>query len=243
METKTGSSNCFSEKQTSEIKLFVRKRRSEEVKGKRKARELERRTLKLLPEPAYAPPAQVLYRVMRDGTADLRPIPLGTNLPWKSLPCVFSASLAEWEVNRGDIVIVDIGEERDDFAKVSDLRRLPDGRYVVVYAWLYTRGEICREFERGGVLTPRSRNHINKMWPLDTSRKFMLSTNRTITLWDTAIAKAPENVTAGVFDDKIYSTTARSRRIVNVNDSHFKWMKEILRMKPGERGGGIVFHR
>jgi hypothetical protein len=94
-----------------------------------------------------APRAQLLYRVSREGIADLRPAPVGKAGPWESLSSVSSAPLLQWTIHCSDIVIVDIGPRGEDFAKVSELRRLPDGRYVVVYTWLYIRRKLPRNLK------------------------------------------------------------------------------------------------
>lgn len=210
--------------------LFIEKGQGS-AKEKLKITKTANKKQKPIPKLTYAPRAEVLYHVTRDGTADLRPISVGSH-PWESLHRVSSASLPGWTVHCGDIVIVNIGENREDFAKVCDLRRLSDGRYVVVYAWLYTRQEVCQEAQVDGKLAIRSKAHIDEMWPLNASHRFLLSTNRTITMWDTAIAKAPERITAGVCKYAIYSTTVNSRRIVSVDHHHFKWMKAALEMQP-----------
>ncbi|KAF3405659.1 hypothetical protein F1880_010339 [Penicillium rolfsii] len=178
-----------------------------------------------------APPAQILYRVTREGVADLRPAPLGKAGPWESLPSVSSAPLLQWTIHCGDIVIVDIGLRGEDFAKVSDLRRLPDGRYVVVYTWLYQRSEIAQELEINEQLSTHATVHLDTMWPLHAEYKFILSTNRTITIWDTAIGRAAKETTASICQYAIYSTTLKSRRIVSVDQPGFQWMREILLLK------------
>ncbi|KAJ5902764.1 hypothetical protein N7495_003292 [Penicillium taxi] len=183
-------------------------------------------------EVAHAPSAQILYQVIGDGAAQLRPIPLDRAAAWKSLSVVSSARLPRWTVHRGDIAIVDIGPKGIDYAKVSDLRHLSDGRYVVVYAWLYTRNEIARELEVDARLPAHALVHFDSMWPPNTEHKLMLSTNRTITIWDTAIAKAPKKIATSICQYAIYNTTPLSRRIVRVDHPNFQWMREVLTMKP-----------
>jgi hypothetical protein len=70
--------------------------------------------------------------------------------------------------------MMDIGQKGEDFAKVSDLRSLPDGRYVVVYAWLYTRDEIAQELQVNGKLPLHTEVHLDRMWPVNSEHKFML---------------------------------------------------------------------
>lgn len=74
--------------------------------------------------------------------------------------------------------------------------------------------------------------HLDKMWPLKARYKYMLSTNRTITLWDTAIERAPGSTLESLCYSAIYSTTPRSRRIWSVENTRFKWMKRILLLDP-----------
>ncbi|KAJ6103957.1 hypothetical protein N7486_004179 [Penicillium sp. IBT 16267x] len=110
---------------------------------------------------AHAPSAQILYQVTRDGAAQLRPIPVDRAAAWKSLSVVSSSHLPRRTVHHGDIVIVDIGPRGIDYAKVSDLRRFSDGRYVIVYAWLYTRNEIARELEVDAILPAHALVHLD----------------------------------------------------------------------------------
>ncbi|KAJ5799034.1 uncharacterized protein N7503_006539 [Penicillium pulvis] len=184
------------------------------------------------PKVAHAPSAQILYRITGDGAAQLRPMPVGRAAAWESLSVVSSAHLPRWKVHRGDIVIVDIGLRGTDVAKVSDLRRLSDGRYIIVYAWLHTRNEITRELEVDSKLPAHALVHLDSMWPPNAAHKLMLSTNRTITIWDTAIAKAPKKIRTSICQYAIYNTTPLSRRIVSVNRPKFEWVRAILTMKP-----------
>ena len=55
--------------------------------------------------------------------------------------------------------------------------------------------------------------HLDRMWPLKVRYKYMLSTNRTITIWDTAIERVPDSISKSLCYSAIYSTTPRSRRI------------------------------
>lgn len=109
------------------------------------------------------PPAQTLYHVSREGVENFQPIPVGRAKPWKGLPKVATASLDTWLLRCGDVVSVDVGHGRG-YAKVSDLRSINDGRYIVVYTWLYTRDEVDEELQVDGNLSPSSRAHLDKMW-------------------------------------------------------------------------------
>lgn len=129
-------------------------------------------------------------------------------------------------------MIVDIGQKGRGYAKVSELRRLSDGRYVIVYAWLYTRSQIARELEVDAKLPAHALLYLDTMWPPNAAHKLMLSTNRTITMWDTAIAKAPQSITTSICQYAIYNTTTLLRQIVSVDHPRFHWMRNILTMKP-----------
>lgn len=178
-------------------------------------------------------PAQELYSVSREGVEAFQPLAMNGAKPWKDLRKVDSAPLGSWTLYRGYIVHVDTGCS-SCFAKVSDIRCLADGRYAVVYTWLYTREQVAEELEVDGALSPRSRAHLDRMWPHKDCYDYMLSTNRTITLWDTAISRAPESVVSSICYSAIYSTTPTSRRIWNVDNSRFKWMKRILLLEAQE---------
>jgi hypothetical protein len=180
-----------------------------------------------------ATPAQELYSVSREGVEAFQPLPMNGAKPWKELRKVDSAPLDSWTLRRGYIVNVDTGRS-NSFAKVSDIRFLGDGRYTVVYTWLYTREQVAEELEVDGTVPPCSRAHLDKMWPLGDRYEYMLSTNRTITLWDTAISRAPEGVASALCYSAVYSTTPTSRRIWSVENSRFKWMKRILLHEPQE---------
>ena len=52
--------------------------------------------------------------------------------PREYLSFVASAPLGTWTIRCGDIVSVDLGQRDQDYAKISDLRRLGDGRYIIV---------------------------------------------------------------------------------------------------------------
>ena len=74
--------------------------------------------------------------------------------------------------------------------------------------------------------------HINKVWGADSRNQQILNTNRTFTIWDTAIKKAPAVAANNLCQDTIYSTTSKSRRIVEVGNPRYKWMKnELLSIK------------
>ncbi|KAH8431691.1 uncharacterized protein LDX57_009345 [Aspergillus melleus] len=177
-----------------------------------------------------APPplAQVLYHVKREGVRDFCPTPVEGAIPWKELVQVPYASLDVWSIRLGDIVTVCQGEQPDGYAKVSDLRSLENGRYMVTYTWLYTREEIMAEFQTEDGFPPHLRKNLEQRWPEDAHYHYMISTNRTITLWDTAVSLAPEEVVSRVCYSSIYSTTPTKRWIWSVENPGFRWMRKIL---------------
>ncbi|OKL55210.1 hypothetical protein UA08_09519 [Talaromyces atroroseus] len=173
------------------------------------------------------PPADTLYLTKADGGQNLRPRPVEGGTPWRQLARVNSAPLDTWKIYLGDIVTVCIEKERENYAKISEIRRLEDGRYMVVYTWLYAREEVQAEFETDGVMPDLLRKNLDQRWPADATFQYMLSTNRTITLWDTAISRAPKHVVDLLCHSSIYNTTHTARYIWSLNSPRFKWMKQI----------------
>ncbi|KAL3483020.1 hypothetical protein BJX62DRAFT_245312 [Aspergillus germanicus] len=162
-----------------------------------------------------------------------------------------------WTISLGDIVTVcvpentqsvssqgsDDGSDDDDadiksdpeddphcHAKVSDLRSLDDGRYMVVYTWLYTRAEILADLETGTGIDQDDLDMLKETWPSAAPFRYMLSTNRTITLWDTAITHAPAPVVSSICDSSIYVTRSEERWIADINDPEVGWMRRIFNM-------------
>ena len=167
-----------------------------------------------------AAPAQELYVVSREGVENFQPLPINGAKPWKFLEKVKMAPLDSWTLRRGDIVNVDTGHSAAP-AKVSDVRWLDDGRFVVVYCWLYTREEILDELQIDGAISAPALANLDQMWPPSVPYKYMLSTNRTITLWDTVIERAPHEVSFSLCYSAIYSTTPTSRRIWSIEKNGF----------------------
>ncbi|KAL3712530.1 hypothetical protein TMatcc_001229 [Talaromyces marneffei ATCC 18224] len=173
------------------------------------------------------PPAEVLYLTKSNGGRDLRPTPVEGAKPWNKLTRVDSAPLDTWTIHQGDIVKVCLETDREEYAKIIEIRRLEDGRHMVVYTWLYTREEIQTEFEIDGTLPDLLQKNLDQRWPANATFRYMLSTNRTITLWDTAISRAPRDVIESLSRRFIYSTTPSKRFIWSVNNPRFNWMKKI----------------
>ncbi|KAL4885946.1 hypothetical protein BJY04DRAFT_119748 [Aspergillus karnatakaensis] len=191
------------------------------------------------------PLALVLYEYEAHGGRSLRPIPVDGQKPWEDLVQVETASLETWSVHLGDYVTVIVDKGRNGYAKVSDLRQVEDGRYMVVYTWLYTRLEIEEELMIGKRLSTGSKKHLGAMWPINAPYKYMLSSNRTVTLWDTALEAAPDEVVSTLCFSHLYITTddVREIRLVNSPDDH--WLKEILDLAPAKEGSEVPgeFHQ
>ncbi|KAL7648992.1 hypothetical protein ACMYSQ_012609 [Aspergillus niger] len=183
--------------------------------------------------PWLAAPAQEVYVVSREGVENLQPLPINGAKPWKSLRRVDLAPLGSWTLRLGDIVNVDTGHSTAP-AKVSDLRSLDDGRFVVVYCWLYTREDIIDELKIDGAVPSSALANLNQMWPPGVRYNYMLSTNRTITIWDTAVERVSPESSFNLCYSAIYSTTPTSRRIWSIENKRFQWMKKILHHEPEE---------
>ncbi|KAL3455866.1 hypothetical protein BJX64DRAFT_54243 [Aspergillus heterothallicus] len=203
---------------------------------------------------AEPPSAKVLYKEDGEGWSLFSPSALNGRRPWNLLMRVQSANLETttskpWKIHLGDIVTVCVrssdqlseipdSQESDDseddfdedpkaYAKVSDLRCLGDGRYMVVYTWLYTREEILAELPSKEGLAMLQTN-----WPETAPFDYMLSTNRTATLWDTAITRAPESVVSRICPTSVYVTRRFERYIADIDDERLEWMREIFYMRP-----------
>jgi hypothetical protein len=148
--------------------------------------------------------------------------------PWKNFAKVSSAPLDSWKVQVGDIVAVQLDNGSDDYAKGSDLRCLDDGRFVLVYAWLYNRLDMERKLEIDGAIPHALHQHLDQQWPICADFQYMLSTNRTVALWDIAIRRASNDIYIKLCQTSIYSTIASSRYIWNVRNPRFAWMRRIL---------------
>ncbi|KAJ0422926.1 hypothetical protein BJY00DRAFT_279104 [Aspergillus carlsbadensis] len=205
------------------------------------------------------PPAKLLYKDKGNGWDPLSPRAVNNASPWNQLIQVQSAKLETnteepWTISLGDIVTVCVPENtqsissdgiktdpeddsEDDsegdpeaYAKVSDLRSLEDGRYMVVYTWLYTRAEIIADLETRAGISQDDLDMLKGRWPTTAPFRYMLSTNRTVTLWDTAITRAPASVVSSICDSSIYVTRPLERWIADINDPKIGWMRSIFDM-------------
>ncbi|CRG92698.1 hypothetical protein PISL3812_09763 [Talaromyces islandicus] len=182
-----------------------------------------------IPADSSQPPplADVLYLTSGDGGRNLSSRPTDGAKPWRQLYRVHTAPLDTWAIHLGDIVKVCLEKDRESYAKISDIRGLDDGRYMVVYTWLYTREEVQEEFETDGIIPEVLRKNLERRWPADATFQYILSTNCTVTLWDTAISRAPSEVVESLCHSSIFSTTRLTRAIWSMNSPRFKWMKVI----------------
>ncbi|KAL4936176.1 hypothetical protein BDV06DRAFT_205516 [Aspergillus oleicola] len=205
------------------------------------------------PQTPPPPSAKVLYEDEGCGGRHSCPTSRSGFPPWNDLHQVKRAPLEDesstspsalktWKVYLGDIVTVVVEDSQFDsnspisrapYAKVTDLRSVGDGRYMIVYAWLYTRDQVLEEIGRH----QKARlENINKKWPQDSQYKYILSTNRTVTLWDTVIELAPGDVVRGIHRDIVYVTMDLKksyRYISDITKKQVKWMKEILELESG----------
>ncbi|KAL6228853.1 hypothetical protein BDW75DRAFT_226121, partial [Aspergillus navahoensis] len=178
------------------------------------------------------PPAALLYRATGDGRRNFRPVAVKGQKSWNALKQVKSASLGTWDIKLYDIVTVCQGRS-EGYAKVTDLRDLKDGRFMVVYTWLYTREEISEEYTGNNGVSLHLQENLEQRWPETAEFGYMLSSNRTVTLWDTAICRAPEEVASRICDSFVYLTTpskniTRNRWIYSVKDPRVRWLANIL---------------
>jgi hypothetical protein len=175
---------------------------------------------------------QEFYKIKNPGTKDLRPTPIAGSKPWNSLPSREFATLDDWKVNIGDVVYVRCTGNQDSLAKVSEIRYLGDERYLLVLVWYYTREEIKEELRGSRTISKRRQAHLDAQWPPDTPFSHMLSSNRTINMWDTLRGKASPKVMANLCPNKFYITTKSIRKIYKAGHPNYKWMKELLYLAP-----------
>lgn len=147
--------------------------------------------------------------------------------PWTQLPNVTAADLGEWNVRVGDIAMVQLhnGIDTDKYAKATEMKRYDERRYIVVYTWLYTREEVGSELQIGGVMPDSFQKYLDRKWPGSACHKYMFSTNRTLSIWDTVICRAPKEVRAKICDDAIYQTTQTERKILSKKYHGMNWTR------------------
>ncbi|KAJ9654599.1 hypothetical protein H2201_008969, partial [Coniosporium apollinis] len=158
-------------------------------------------------------PAEELYEFDNVGVEDLNPRPLKRGKPWNSLPSVRSAVQGPLTLYVGDTVFVCCTDSHDHLAKVTDLRDLEDGRYVVVFAWYYSRADIKSSLERKHGRSKHLSDYLNRHWPETALYRYMLSSDRIITLWDTVQRKAPYDVLKRICPSAFYIDTVYKQKI------------------------------
>jgi hypothetical protein len=77
----------------------------------------------------------------------------------------------------------------------------------LMLAWYYTGDEIQDE------IGSNDTSHPDRHWPLDARFTCMLSSNRTITMWDTLRGTASPEVLEKLCPDMFYITTDSVRRV------------------------------
>ncbi|RDW93408.1 uncharacterized protein DSM5745_00730 [Aspergillus mulundensis] len=197
---------------------------------------------------------QVLYLPPKRYTGGhrLRPVPKeqdNQNYPaWENLEKVTKANLDAdsgwWTLQLYDVVLVCIRGEATPtrLAKVVDMRKLQDGRFMVIYAWLYEEEDIKKEFTTDdGGMEEEYANNLKQAWDQNPGPvKYMLSSNQTVALWDTAYERlAQEDVDTKLSKTHVYKTTdtrtvAPERHIYSINDKHKspKWLIQLLHETP-----------
>ena len=177
-------------------------------------------------------PAEELYEIETEDVEEFNPKPIDGRTPWDSLPSSGFALLDDLTLNVGDTIFVCVTGREDGLAKVSEIKGLSDGRWLLVLFWYYTRREIEEELKVGCKIPGYHRDHLERLWPSNAQYTYMLSNNRTITMWDTAQRKATPEVMQMISTDSVYITTNSIRRIYEKSELDSRWMKDILDLRP-----------
>ncbi|KAJ9651635.1 hypothetical protein H2201_009268, partial [Coniosporium apollinis] len=177
-------------------------------------------------------PAEELYGFDNRGAEHLNTWPLKHGRAWNSLPAVRSAMHGPLTLHVGDSVFVRCTDSADHLAKIIEMRDLEDGRYMVVFAWYYTRADIKRELKPKRRRSKQLCNSLDRYWPPNAPYEYMLSTDRIITLWDTVQRKAPSDVLNAICADAFYIITGSKREVCESSDPRYKWMEKILDLSP-----------
>lgn len=157
----------------------------------------------------------------------------------KRKPDTAAYTSAQCAVRIGDIVdLSQLDGITQRFAKVSELCPFHSDQFAVVCVWLYSREEIAEDLIRNNISSDKTSWHLlNERWSSEQGRydgdEYMLSTKRTIALWDATVIKcAPDAVATKICQSFIYNTDPSERSICDVNDPTWRWMKKILTLKP-----------
>ena len=120
--------------------------------------------------------AQELYTLeWNGGMKDMIIRPVGHEWPWENLIPTRSTSLDNCLISVANLTSFCITGQNDSLAKISKIRAVGDGRYLVLLAWCYTRQDMQKEF-------PSRPNFVDSHWPSNAQYKYMLSSNWTITM-------------------------------------------------------------
>lgn len=144
----------------------------------------------------------------------------------------------------GNIVGISQSDATERLAMISEMTSFHDSKIVVVCAWLYTRAEINEDLIDVADFSPEeSHEHLQTMWPIlnkdgtlvtasgRSQCDYMVSTKRTIIVSDvkgTSFNRVPLHVATRVCRDAIYHADSAERRICDVNEGSFYWLKKIL---------------
>ncbi|KAJ9653448.1 hypothetical protein H2201_009141, partial [Coniosporium apollinis] len=183
-------------------------------------------------------PAEELYGFDNGGAEHLNAWPLKHGRPWNSLPAVRSAMHGPLILHVGDSVFVRCTDSADHLAKIIEMRDLEDGRYVVVFAWYYTRADIKRELKPKRRRSKQLCNSLDRYWPPNAPYEYMLSTDRIITLWDTAQRKAPSDVLNAICADAFYIITGSKREFAEEDTKEIRPALLASFELPGPDGPG-----
>jgi hypothetical protein len=167
-------------------------------------------------------PEEILYEIKNSGRARLKFKQLAALQPWHSLSSEESVPLDDKTIKVGNVVAVRCARRPDGVAKVTEIRRLDRERHLLLLAWYYTRDEIHRE--------SGSSVALDMIWPLDAPFTYMLSSNRTIVMWDTLRGTASSEVMQRLCPDMFYITTNSTRRIHKTDSHRYKWMQGLLNL-------------
>jgi hypothetical protein len=135
----------------------------------------------------------------------------------------------------GEIVGITQSDGSERLALISDMASFHDAQMAVVCAWLYTRAEIIEDMASHGVLCEVAQQYLQSMWPMYKANRsqfdYMSSTERTIIILGstgTFAKEVPSHIATRLCRDAVYHTDSSERRICDVNELSFSWLKTIL---------------
>ncbi len=168
---------------------------------------------------------------------------------WAELKDVTSFKLRGQTFKVGDVVEVFIHEKKIELAKIVAAKDMEDGRgedgrgrIVVQYAWYFDRSDYVEE---GGKLkfwpTQRKRKGRKRMGrkrnrkgkKIERKMKYMLSSIRSLALWDTIQGKATPNDIASCWHDRFFSAPEGGPKEIFIfprDSSGNEWAEILLNM-------------